>query len=168
MILYNCSVPFIGMLLCIVSSSLSKLLKRHIVKLILPPFCVIKLFVFQVGNKCFQSIIDRQLSFLPCCSWSSLICSYPHQPDMNSLWSVCLFVVKLYIGGTRTETLTARQFLFTLHCKSTKPEQLITLVHRTEKIIADQGFEVQEMQKRDIKRNQLSEGHSEIYARRSW
>ena len=28
----------------------------------------------------------------------------------------------------------------------------MTLVNRTEKIIADQGFEVQEMQKRDIKR----------------
>ena len=57
-----------------------------------------------------------------------------------------------FIDNIRTETSTARQFLFTLHCKSTKPEQLMTLVNRTEKIIADQGFEVQEMQKRDIKR----------------
>ena len=57
-----------------------------------------------------------------------------------------------FIDNIRTETSTARQFLFTLHCKSTKPEQLITLVNRTEKIIADQGFEVQRMKKRDIKR----------------
>lgn len=57
-----------------------------------------------------------------------------------------------FIDNIRIETSTARQFLFTLHCKSTKPEQLMTLVNRTEKIIADQGFEVQEMQKRDIKR----------------
>ena len=57
-----------------------------------------------------------------------------------------------FIDNIRTETSTARQFLFTLHCKSTKPEQLMSLVNRTEKIIADQGFEVQRMQKRDIKR----------------
>ena len=57
-----------------------------------------------------------------------------------------------FIDNIRTETSTARQFLFTLHCKSTKPEQIMTLVNRTEKIIADQGFEVQRMQKSDIKR----------------
>ena len=57
-----------------------------------------------------------------------------------------------FIDNIRTETSTARQFLFALHCKSTKPEQLMTLVNRTEKIIADQGFEVQRMQKCDIKR----------------
>ena len=57
-----------------------------------------------------------------------------------------------FIDNIRTETSTARQFLFTLHCRSTKPEQLMTLVNRTEKIIADQGFEVQRMQKSDIKR----------------
>ena len=57
-----------------------------------------------------------------------------------------------FIDNIRTETSTARQFLFALHCKSTKPEQIMTLVNRTEKIIADQGFEVQRMQKRDIKR----------------
>lgn len=57
-----------------------------------------------------------------------------------------------FIDNIRTETSTARQFLFTLHCRSTKPEQLLTLVNRTEKIIADQGFEVQRMKKSDIKR----------------
>ena len=57
-----------------------------------------------------------------------------------------------FIDNIRTETSTARQFLFTLHCKSTKPEQIMTLVNRTEKIIADQGFEVQRMKKSDIKR----------------
>ena len=57
-----------------------------------------------------------------------------------------------FIDNIRTETSTARQFLFALHCKSTKPEQIMTLVNRTEKIIADQGFEVQRMKKSDIKR----------------
>ena len=57
-----------------------------------------------------------------------------------------------FIDNIRTETSTARQFLFALHCKFTKPEQIMTLVNRTEKIISDQGFEVQRMKKSDIKR----------------
>lgn len=57
-----------------------------------------------------------------------------------------------FIDNIRTETSTARQFLFIMRCKSAKPEQLMTVVNRTEKIIADQGFEVKRMSKSDIKR----------------
>ena len=55
-------------------------------------------------------------------------------------------------AGIRTETSTARQFLFIMRCRSAKPEQLMTVVNRTEKIIADQGFEVKRMSKSEIKR----------------
>ena len=44
-----------------------------------------------------------------------------------------------FIDNIRTETSTARQFLFTLHCKSTKPEQLMTLVNCIENCLED-GF----------------------------
>ena len=57
-----------------------------------------------------------------------------------------------FIDNIRTETSTARQFLFIMRCKSAKTEQLMTAVNRTEKIIADQGFEVKRMSKSDIKR----------------
>lgn len=57
-----------------------------------------------------------------------------------------------FIDNIRTETSTARQFLFIMRCRSAKPEQLMTVVNRTEKIIADQGFEVKRMSKSDIKR----------------
>ena len=57
-----------------------------------------------------------------------------------------------FIDNIRTETSTARQFLVIMRCKSAKPEQLMTAVNRTEKIIADQGFEVKRMSKSDIKR----------------
>ena len=57
-----------------------------------------------------------------------------------------------FIDNIRTETSTARQFLFIMRCKSAKPEQLMTAANRTEKIIADQGFEVKRMSKSEIKR----------------
>ena len=57
-----------------------------------------------------------------------------------------------FIDNIRTETSTARQFLFIMRCRSAKPEQLMTVVNRTEKIIADQGFEVKRMSKSYIKR----------------
>ncbi|MEE3404550.1 MAG: hypothetical protein VZR73_10750, partial [Acutalibacteraceae bacterium] len=44
-----------------------------------------------------------------------------------------------FIDNIRTETSTARQFLFTLHCKYTNPEQIMTLVNRIENCLED-GF----------------------------
>lgn len=52
----------------------------------------------------------------------------------------------------QTEMATARQFLFIGRCKSMKPEQVFQNVNRIEKVISEQGFEVQRMKKNDIKR----------------
>lgn len=52
----------------------------------------------------------------------------------------------------QTEMATARQFLFIGRCKSMKPEQVFQHTNRMEKIISEQGFEVQRMKKNDIKR----------------
>lgn len=57
-----------------------------------------------------------------------------------------------FLDNIQTETSTARQFLFIARCKSAKPEQIMTTANRIEKVIADQGFEVQRMSKNDIKR----------------
>ena len=51
----------------------------------------------------------------------------------------------------QTEMATARQFLFILHCKNMKSEQIFQTANRTEKTISEQGFEVQRMKKADIK-----------------
>ena len=47
---------------------------------------------------------------------------------------------------------TARQFLFLARCKAQKPEQVFQTANRTEKVIAEQGFEARRMKKSDIKR----------------
>lgn len=52
----------------------------------------------------------------------------------------------------QAEMATARQFLFIMRCKGMKPEQIFQTVNRTEKVISEQGFEVQRMKKADIKR----------------
>mgnify|MGYP006900745591 CR=1 FL=1 len=52
----------------------------------------------------------------------------------------------------QAETATARQFLFIARCKGMKEEQVFQTVNRTEKVIAEQGFEVRRMKKEDIKR----------------
>lgn len=52
----------------------------------------------------------------------------------------------------QTEMATARQFLFIMRCKGQKAEQIFQTVNRTEKIISEQGFEVQRMKKADVKR----------------
>lgn len=52
----------------------------------------------------------------------------------------------------QAEMATARQFLFIMRCKGMKPEQIFNTVNRTEKVISEQGFEVQRMKKSDTKR----------------
>lgn len=52
----------------------------------------------------------------------------------------------------QSEMATARQFMFILRCKNMKPDQVFQTMNRTEKIISEQGFEVQRMKKPDIKR----------------
>lgn len=56
------------------------------------------------------------------------------------------------LDNIQTEMATARQFLFIGRCKSMKPEQVFQNVNRIEKVISEQGFEVQRMKKNDIKR----------------
>lgn len=56
------------------------------------------------------------------------------------------------LDRVQAETSTARQFLFIMRCKGMKPEQAFQTANRTEKIISEQGFEVQRMRKADIKR----------------
>ena len=56
------------------------------------------------------------------------------------------------LDNVQTEMATARQFLFIARCKNMKPEQVLQTANRTEKVISEQGFEVQRMKKNDIKR----------------
>ncbi len=56
------------------------------------------------------------------------------------------------LDHVQAEMATARQFLFITRCKGMKPEQIFQTVNRTEKVISEQGFEVQRMKKAEIKR----------------
>ena len=56
------------------------------------------------------------------------------------------------LDHVQAEMATARQFLFIMRCKGMKSDQIFNTVNRTEKIISEQGFEVQRMTKADIKR----------------
>ena len=47
---------------------------------------------------------------------------------------------------------TARQFMLIGRCKNAKPEQVFNTLNSIEKVISEQGFEVQRMSKEDIKR----------------
>ena len=57
-----------------------------------------------------------------------------------------------FLSGLQTSMSTARQFLFCLRLRSEKGEQAFNIINRTEKIIAEQGFEVRRLEKPDIKR----------------
>lgn len=57
-----------------------------------------------------------------------------------------------FLDHVQVEMATARQFLFIARCKAQKPEQVFQVANRTEKVIAEQGFEVRRMKKNDIKR----------------
>lgn len=56
------------------------------------------------------------------------------------------------LDHVQAEMATARQFLFIMRCKGMKPDQIFNTANRTEKVISEQGFEVQRMKKADIKR----------------
>lgn len=56
------------------------------------------------------------------------------------------------LDHVQAEMVTARQFLFIMRCKGMKPEQIFQTANRTEKVISEQGFEVQRMKKAEIKR----------------
>ncbi len=56
------------------------------------------------------------------------------------------------LDHVQAEMATARQFLFIMRCKEQKSEQIFQTANRTEKVISEQGFEVQRMKKAEIKR----------------
>ena len=57
-----------------------------------------------------------------------------------------------FLDHIQMEMATARQFLFIMRCKGMKPEQVFNTANRVEKVISEQGYEVQRMTKSDIKR----------------
>ncbi|MBO5065306.1 MAG: hypothetical protein J6A49_07035 [Clostridia bacterium] len=58
----------------------------------------------------------------------------------------------MFLDKIQTEMATARQFMLIGRCKNAKPEQVFTVLNNIEKVISEQGFEVQRMDKDDIKR----------------
>ena len=57
-----------------------------------------------------------------------------------------------FLDHIQMEMATARQFLFIARLKNTKGKQTFDTANRIEKVISEQGFEVQRMKKADIKR----------------
>lgn len=57
-----------------------------------------------------------------------------------------------FLEHIQMEMATARQFLFIARLKNTKDKQTFDTANRIEKVISEQGFEVQRMKKADIKR----------------
>lgn len=57
-----------------------------------------------------------------------------------------------FLDHIQMEMATARQFLFIVRLKNTKDKQTFDTANRIEKVISEQGFEVQRMKKADIKR----------------
>lgn len=57
-----------------------------------------------------------------------------------------------FLDHIQMEMATARQFLFIARVKNSKDKQTFDTANRIEKVISEQGFEVQRMKKADIKR----------------
>ena len=57
-----------------------------------------------------------------------------------------------FLDNIQVEMATARQFLFIARLKNQKDKQTFDTANRIEKVISEQGFEVQRMKKADIKR----------------
>ncbi len=56
-----------------------------------------------------------------------------------------------FLDHIQMEMATARQFVFIARLKNTKDKQTFDTANRIEKVISEQGFEVQRMKKADIK-----------------
>ena len=57
-----------------------------------------------------------------------------------------------FLDAVQSETATSRQFVFVLMFRGMKSEQVVQSVNSAEKIISEQGFEVQRMNRQDIKK----------------
>lgn len=69
-------------------------------------------------------------------------------PDVRGL----LLKDREMLTSMQAEMSTARQFVLVKRCKDMKPEQVFTAMNRVLKIIAEQGFEAQRMERGEIKR----------------
>lgn len=56
------------------------------------------------------------------------------------------------LTSMQAEMSTARQFILVKRCRGMKPEQVFIAMNRVLKAVTEQGFEVQRMEKNDIKR----------------
>ena len=72
--------------------------------------------------------------------------------EANGAVKECLRKDIDYLDNIQIEMSTARQFMFSVHFKKEKDEQVFNQINRIEKLIAEQGFEVRRMSKDDIKR----------------
>lgn len=69
-------------------------------------------------------------------------------PDVRGL----LLKDREMLTSMQAEMSTARQFVLVKRCKGLKPEQVFVAMNRVLKSVSEQGFEVQRMNKADIKR----------------
>lgn len=69
-------------------------------------------------------------------------------PDVRGL----LLKDREMLTSMQAEMSTARQFVLVKRCKDMKPEQVFTAMNRVLKIISEQGFEAQRMERGEIKR----------------
>lgn len=74
------------------------------------------------------------------------------QVETNKAVKLCLENDIDYLDNIQIEMSTARQFMFSIRFRKEKEEQIFNQINRTEKAIAEQGFEVKRMNKDDIKR----------------
>ena len=57
-----------------------------------------------------------------------------------------------FLDNMQLEMATARQFVFIVRCRNSKPEQVFYELNRVEKTLSEQGFDVKRMTKGDTKR----------------
>ena len=74
------------------------------------------------------------------------------EEEPNPLIRSLLAKDREYLDNIQLEMATARQFVFIVRCKCTKPEQVFAEMNRVEKTLSEQGLDVRRMGKEDIKR----------------
>lgn len=74
------------------------------------------------------------------------------EEESNPMIRALLAKDREFLDNIQLEMATARQFVFIVRSRTSKPEQIFAELNRVEKTISDQGFEVKRMNKEDIKR----------------
>lgn len=75
-----------------------------------------------------------------------------HRKECNEKVQKCLSDDVDYLDNIQIEMSTARQFMFSIHFRKEKEEQIFNQINRVEKAISEQGFEVRRATKEDMKR----------------